>query len=60
MGDAQSAAEGSTLGAFKYQLMKAKEKQSPTATLSLSAECDGKDKWQRGAVIANAQNWART
>ncbi|XP_055612198.1 cytosol aminopeptidase-like isoform X2 [Uranotaenia lowii] len=57
--DAQAAAEGALLANYKFQQFRCKEKQSMLPNVSL-AECSpGSDEWERGSILASAQNWAR-
>lgn len=57
---AQSAAEGATLGVFKYQGQKSQSKRSPTATVNLADGANGASEWNTGFILANTQNWSRT
>lgn len=57
---AQSAAEGSVLGVFKYQGQKSQSKRSPTASVSLADGANGTNEWNTGFILANTQNWSRT
>lgn len=57
--DAQAAAEGACLANYKFQQYKCKDKQSALPSLSLAENSDGIKEWERGFIVANAQNWAR-
>jgi cytosol aminopeptidase len=59
LGSAQSAAEGAGLSAFKFQELKAADKKVTFPTLSLAEGAVGPEDFQRGLILANAQNWAR-
>lgn len=56
---AQSAAEGATLGVYKYQASKAADKKTPEATLKLAEGASGGHEWLLGASLASSQNWSR-
>ncbi|XP_035516783.1 cytosol aminopeptidase [Morone saxatilis] len=55
-GDAQSAAEGATLGLFQYDQLKSKKKTKVTTQLHGSADSAG---WEKGLMYAEGQNLAR-
>uniref|UniRef100_A0AAG5CSU4 Cytosol aminopeptidase n=1 Tax=Anopheles atroparvus TaxID=41427 RepID=A0AAG5CSU4_ANOAO len=56
---AQQAAEGATLANYKFQAFKSKDKQTPLPTVRFADDATGKEEWNRGVIIAEAQNWAR-
>lgn len=56
--DAESTAEGSILGTWKFQEYKTKKDILPEVQ-QFSAEKEACDKWQRGTIKAEAQNIAR-
>ncbi|XP_015364514.1 PREDICTED: cytosol aminopeptidase-like isoform X2 [Diuraphis noxia] len=56
MGDSESAAEGSTLGTWKFQEYKNKKDEIPKISLF---EDTSSDEWCRGIIKSNAQNWSR-
>lgn len=59
LGDAEAAAEGATLGIWKYQENKNKEKQTKIPAVHFYNE-DGENKnWTNGVIKAEAQNLAR-
>lgn len=60
--NAQSAAEGSQLGVFKYQELKNKSKQTLIPNIHLAPTSTSEDQtgWERGTILASAQNFART
>jgi cytosol aminopeptidase len=60
LGCARSAAEGAGLGAFKFQALKAADKQAKYPSLSLAEGAAGAEQFRKGLVLASAQNWART
>uniref|UniRef100_A0A1I8JVR5 Cytosol aminopeptidase n=1 Tax=Anopheles quadriannulatus TaxID=34691 RepID=A0A1I8JVR5_ANOQN len=55
----QQAAEGATLANYKFQAFKSKEKQTPLPAVSFAEDASGKADWDRGVIIAEAQNFAR-
>lgn len=58
--DAQSAAEGAVLGAYKFQSYKWQAKRSAETSVSLVADSTAdKEAWKRGEVVAQSQNWSR-
>lgn len=57
--DAHAAAEGALLSNYKFQAYKNKEKQTELPAVSLAESADGSEKWEQGAIVAFAQNWAR-
>lgn len=59
LGCAQSAAEGATLGLYKYQASKAADKRTPEGNVRLAEGASGQGEWVAGASLANSQNWAR-
>ncbi|KAK7479338.1 hypothetical protein BaRGS_00029416 [Batillaria attramentaria] len=64
-GDAEAAAEGSTLALFSFDELKAEDKRKPRVQVTchssfLSADKSRvEDSWQRGVALAEAQNMAR-
>lgn len=54
-GDAEAAAEGAHLAAFKYQDLKSKKKESPM----INCLKENDQGWTRGATLAEGQNIAR-
>lgn len=54
---AQSAAEGATLGVYKYQGQKTEKKRKPI--LSLVESDSDLRKWVKGFVLGSTQNWVR-
>lgn len=58
--NAQSAAEGSQLGVFKYQELKNKSKQTLIPNIHLAPTSEGQEGWAKGTILASAQNFART
>ncbi|XP_050069645.1 cytosol aminopeptidase-like isoform X1 [Anopheles maculipalpis] len=58
-GHAQQAAEGATLANYKFQVFKSKDKQTPLPTVGFAEDASGKADWERGVIIAEAQNFAR-
>lgn len=59
LGCAQSAAEGATLGLYKYQASKAADKRSPEGNVRLAEGASGQNEWVAGSTLAKSQNWAR-
>ncbi|XP_025191013.1 cytosol aminopeptidase-like isoform X2 [Melanaphis sacchari] len=57
MGDSESAAEGSTLGTWKFQEYKNKKDIIPK--ISLFEDMSSSDGWSQGIIKSNAQNWSR-
>ena len=58
--DAKSAAEGALLANYKFQEYKETDKRSKLPEVGFAAECtDGLEDWQRGAILAKSQNFAR-
>lgn len=55
----QSAAEGATLGVYKYQAQKSEKKRKPVPNLSLVEGDNDIRKWVKGFVLGNSQNWVR-
>uniref|UniRef100_A0A8C8A0L7 Cytosol aminopeptidase n=1 Tax=Oryzias sinensis TaxID=183150 RepID=A0A8C8A0L7_9TELE len=55
-GDAQSAAEGATLGLFHFDQLKSKKKTKVSLQLHGSADAEG---WEKGITYAEGQNLAR-
>lgn len=55
----QSAAEGATLGVYKYQGQKSDRKRTPVPQLSLAESENGLRKWIKGYILGNTQNWVR-
>ncbi|XP_059607411.1 cytosol aminopeptidase-like isoform X2 [Phlebotomus argentipes] len=58
-GQAEAAAEGATLAAYRFQEYKKLEARKTVAKVSLAQECSGADDFRRGEVVARAQNWSR-
>ncbi|KAF6199256.1 hypothetical protein GE061_007281 [Apolygus lucorum] len=56
--NASSAAEGSTLGVWKFQELKNKNNRSTESTVDLYEDPDS-DNWARGRIRAESQNIAR-
>ncbi|KAL3273843.1 hypothetical protein HHI36_015269 [Cryptolaemus montrouzieri] len=56
--DAESAAEGSLLGTWKFQEYKTKKDEFPKVELFKENKSDN-EKWERGVIKATAQNIAR-
>jgi len=56
LGNAEAAAEGATLGVWKYQGPKSKK---PKALPSINPFPDSSDGWKNGVIKAEAQNFAR-
>jgi cytosol aminopeptidase len=56
LGNAEAAAEGATLGIWKYQGPKSKK---PKALPSISPYNDESGGWNSGVIKADAQNFAR-
>ncbi|XP_057663773.1 cytosol aminopeptidase-like isoform X2 [Diorhabda carinulata] len=56
--DAESAAEGSNLGIWKFQEYKTKKESLPQVSLFKLSE-NASDDWQKGVIKAEAQNLAR-
>lgn len=60
MDDAKAAAEGSTLGVWKYQGFKTKKEDIPKINLYSSFATDEDEAcWEEGVIQADAQNIAR-
>lgn len=59
MEDGQSAAEGAILGAHKFQEYKNQEKRTKIPQISLLENSNAKNAWDRGVILAEAQNLAR-
>lgn len=60
LGDAQSAAEGANLAAYKFQSYKMPDKRSADPEISLVKDSSAdKSAWKRGVVVAKSQNWSR-
>lgn len=60
LGDAQSAAEGALLAAYKFQAYKLPDKRSADVHVSLVADSKAnRDAWNRGQIVAQSQNWSR-
>lgn len=59
MEDGQSAAEGAILGAYKFQEYKNQEKRKKIPQISLLESSGDKNAWERGVILAEAQNLAR-
>ncbi|XP_066990909.2 cytosol aminopeptidase [Anabrus simplex] len=57
LGNAEAAAEGAALGIWKYQGFKNKQKVKPLPQLTLHG--NEKSSWQKGLMLAEAQNLAR-
>lgn len=55
----QSAAEGATLGLYKYQGQKCGRKQKPIPNLSLVESENDVRKWIKGSILGTTQNWVR-
>lgn len=55
----QSAAEGATLGLYKYQAQKSVKKRKPIPNLSLVESENDVRKWIKGYVLGSTQNWVR-
>lgn len=55
----QSAAEGATLGVYKYQGQKTFRKRKPVPSLSLVESESDIRKWIKGYVLGSTQNWVR-
>lgn len=55
----QSAAEGATLGLYKYQGQKCEKKRKPMPNLSLVESENDVRKWIKGYVLGSTQNWVR-
>lgn len=55
----QSAAEGATLGVYKYQGQKSASKRKPIPNLSLVDTENDVRKWIKGFILGNTQNWVR-
>lgn len=55
----QSAAEGATLGLYKYQGQKSPRKRKPIPNLSLVESENDVRKWIKGFILGNTQNWVR-
>lgn len=55
----QSAAEGATLGLYKYQGQKCLKKRKPIPNLSLVESETDVRKWVKGFILGNTQNWVR-
>lgn len=55
----QSAAEGATLGLYKYQGQKSAKKRKPIPKLSLVEGENDVRKWIKGVILGNTQNWVR-
>lgn len=55
----QSAAEGATLGLYKYQGQKCQTKRKPMPNLSLVESESDVRKWIKGYVLGSTQNWVR-
>ncbi|XP_055636608.1 cytosol aminopeptidase-like isoform X2 [Toxorhynchites rutilus septentrionalis] len=57
--DAEAAAEGAGLANYKFQEYKNKEKQTSLPTVALAENNSGSEEWDKGSILADAQNWAR-
>lgn len=55
----QSAAEGATLGVYKYQGQKSENKRKPIPNLSLVDSENDVRKWIKGFILGSTQNWVR-
>lgn len=55
----QSAAEGATLGVYKYQGQKSLKKRKPIPNLRLVDSENDVRKWVKGYILGNTQNWVR-
>lgn len=55
-GDAQSAAEGAHLAAYKFQEFRAEDKKKPTPNIKIANESEDPN-WQLGKTLAEGQNW---
>uniref|UniRef100_A0A1L8E2M7 Cytosol aminopeptidase n=1 Tax=Nyssomyia neivai TaxID=330878 RepID=A0A1L8E2M7_9DIPT len=58
-GQAEAAAEGATLAAYRFQEYKKPEARKTVAQVSLAADASGSGDFKRGVVTARAQNWSR-
>lgn len=61
LGNAEAAAEGATLGVWKYQENKRKEKQTKIPIIKFFEDSgnDKEENWKQGVIKAEAQNLAR-
>lgn len=59
MEDAQTAAEGAYLGAYKYQAHKTAEKQTKIPEIKFAQGASDEAAWKRGQILAELQNFAR-
>lgn len=57
--EAQAAAEGAYLAAYKFQEFKDKEKRTKIPPVSLAPGSSGTAEWERGKILADFQNFAR-
>uniref|UniRef100_A0A8W7K854 Cytosol aminopeptidase n=1 Tax=Anopheles albimanus TaxID=7167 RepID=A0A8W7K854_ANOAL len=55
----QQAAEGATLANYKFQSFKSADKRTSLPSVRFAEDASGKEDWQRGVIIAEAQNFAR-
>ena len=56
--DPEASAEGALLGLFSYNDMKGKKKETSEPNVTLWSTT-ANEKWARGCVLAEAQNFAR-
>lgn len=56
---AQSAAEGAHLSAYKFQEYKEESKRTKIPKIHLAEGAENKAEWERGKIMASAQNFAR-
>ncbi|XP_077992292.1 cytosol aminopeptidase-like [Glandiceps talaboti] len=57
--DPQAAAEGASLGLFSYDELKDESKRKPKVEIALHGNQDSLDKWQKGMIVGDCQNFAR-
>ncbi len=55
----QAAAEGAYLSAYKFQEYKEESKRTKIPNLQLAEGADNSADWERGKILASAQNFAR-
>ncbi|XP_055691240.1 cytosol aminopeptidase-like [Lutzomyia longipalpis] len=58
-GQAEAAAEGATLAAYRFQEYKKLEARKTVAQVSLAPDASGAEDFKRGVTTAKAQNWSR-